>query len=113
MERIDSQGISLHDAVQQAVWFDAHRVRSPVTAHVLTVLQRLLAVALCIDILEIVPAQRCRQHLDAPADAQDGQLALVGMLHEPHLLDIPFGTDAVQSRYRLFAQEQWIEVATA
>ena len=37
MERIDSQGISLHDAVQQAVWFDAHRVRSPVTAHVLTV----------------------------------------------------------------------------
>ena len=76
-------------------------------------LQRGPAVALCIDILEIVPAQCRREHLDAPADAQDGQLALVGMLHEPHLLGIPFGANAVQSRYGLFAKEQRIEVTTA
>ena len=67
---------------------------------------------LCVDVLIVGATKGGIDDLDALADAQHGDLAVVGKACQQQLLQVTLGGDAVEFLDRLLAQQQGVDVAT-
>ena len=70
------------------------------------------ALHLCVDVLIVGATKGGIDDLDALADAQHGDLAVVGKTCQQQLLQVTLGGDAVEFLDRLLAQQQGVDVAT-
>ena len=68
---------------------------------------------LCAHVLIEFPSEGGVHHLDAPADAQDRNLAVGRQACQQQFLAVAPVVDAVQLLQRLFAQEERVDVASA
>ena len=66
-----------------------------------------------LDVLEHLSAERHCQHLDAAADAQDGDVAVVGEACQEQFRIVAHRTDFSQSFLRVFAPAEWVDVGSA
>ena len=113
VERVHRQHVIVgKQARQNGARFHAHRVRGIGAVQLLTVLDALRS-RLRADVLIEFAAQGCGHHLDAPAYAQHGNLAVGCQAREQQLLTVATVVDAMQLLHRLLAQKERIDVTPA
>ena len=107
MEGIDPDFPLTHDLLQQTALRHFHAVAWILTQRRLSVRhggQSFLPAVLAGQILNQRSAQRHIQHLNAPADAQNGLFFFQKKLDQPQFTLIPQGIDLAQALHRLLTK---------
>ena len=113
MERIDGNPGVLHNPVQQRIFLNQNHVRGIFSGQILTMLYQGLVMILRGKVLKDFSAQCASHHLYTPANAQNGQLAVIGHAHQPQFSLVTLGANSAKSGKRFIAHEQRVHITTS
>ena len=112
VEGVDGEAFA-HEACDERAGLGAHAVGRDVARGVLAVLHRGGVAEGHADVLVHAAAQRHGQHLHAAADAEDGNVAVVGQPHQKEFGIVALGRDGMELGDGVLAGKEGVDVAAA